>query len=363
MLAEAKTSAEVLAARDMASIAYTVAKKAAWMQKAKFARDDVVLACHDTMANAAAIEALAKAEFAKLYSEAQKRGEVGQAGRPKTVPDESGFVPATAAELGISRKEIFEGRMILEAEKADPGIVKRVLMEAAELGHEPSKAILREAVYKAHKNIRSLATGNDEWNSPAGLIEAARAVLGEIDLDPASNDVAQKIVQAKRYFTAETDGLAQEWHGRVWLNPPYSRELLKKFVPKLVSEVRAGRTVEAICIVNNCTEVGWFHEMFEVATALCFTKGRVAFYREPGTTGSPLQGSVIFYFGIRSSIFGRYFEERGCVLYRKLSIPAELIDAFEKAEGRQLTSHEELAEWLNSTDYAALAGWDQVKSA
>ena len=61
--------------------------------------------------------------------------------------------------------------------------------------------------------------------------------------------------------------------------------------------------------------------MFEVATALCFTKGRVAFYREPGTTGSPLQGSVIFYFGIRSSIFGRYFEERGLCFIGKPSIP------------------------------------------
>jgi hypothetical protein len=63
-------------------------------------------------------------------------------------------------------------------------------------------------------------TGEFEWYTPPKYIALARAVLGDIDLDPATSEQAQKTVQAARYYTLESDGLKQEWHGRVWLKPP-----------------------------------------------------------------------------------------------------------------------------------------------
>jgi hypothetical protein len=47
--------------------------------------------------------------------------------------------------------------------------------------------------------------------------------LGEIDLDPASNALAQSWIKAGNFFTIEDDGLKQQWFGRVWCNPPYGR--------------------------------------------------------------------------------------------------------------------------------------------
>jgi hypothetical protein len=97
-------------------------------------------------------------------------------------------------------------------------------------------------------------SGSDEWYTPARYVEAARQVLGGIDLDPASNKFAQKVVKAARFFTAE-DGLKQQWQGRVWLNPPYSRDLMEPFVNKLC----ASRGVTAaILLTHNGTDSAWF---------------------------------------------------------------------------------------------------------
>ena len=40
-------------------------------------------------------------------------------------------------------------------------------------------------------------------------IEAARIVLGSIDLDPASSDIANQLVRAKKYYTIADNGLNQ----------------------------------------------------------------------------------------------------------------------------------------------------------
>lgn len=147
-------------------------------------------------------------------------------------------------------------------------------------------------------NVRGTeGTGENEWFTPGEYIEAAREVLGGIDLDPATHPQAQTIVQAAQVFTKEDDGLRHEWHGRVWLNPPYAQPLIAQFVSKMCAERTAGRVTAAIMLTHNYTDTAWFQEAMSAADAICFTRGRVKFYELDGGVAAPTQGQAFFYFG------------------------------------------------------------------
>src|SRR5215813_2992393 len=85
-------------------------------------------------------------------------------------------------------------------------------------------------------------TGDTEWYTPPDILEAAREVLGTIDLDPASSAAQQALspVKAANYFTIKNSGLDRPWFGRVWLNPPYARGWIDRFVAKIVQSYRDG---------------------------------------------------------------------------------------------------------------------------
>jgi hypothetical protein len=147
-LVSATSAAEILEARDMASVAYDASKKAARLAKAKGAHDELIAKAHRTQADALEIEAAAKRRLADEYDAAQERGEIAKVGQPSIVPDQNDK-PATASDLGISRKEIHEARQIRDAEVAEPGIARRALDARLAQGLEPNKASLREAVTEA----------------------------------------------------------------------------------------------------------------------------------------------------------------------------------------------------------------------
>jgi ParB family chromosome partitioning protein len=101
-------------------------------------------------------------------------------------------------------------------------------------------------------------TGEFLRYTPRDQVAAVRAALGEIDLDPASDALGQKTVGAIDYFAVEDNSLEREWPGRVFLNPPYNRNLAPAFISKLLQELEAGRTTAAILLTNNCTDTDWF---------------------------------------------------------------------------------------------------------
>lgn len=154
-------------------------------------------------------------------------------------------------------------------------------------------------------------TGESEWYTPVEYIAAARKVLGAIDLDPASCEIANATVRATKFYSVEEDGLSKEWRGRVWMNPPYTASLVSQFAEKLAEGVEQGRVTAAIVLVNNATETKWFARLAQVASAFCFPTGRVRFLDPQGNPGAPLQGQAIIYVGKKPDTFIEQFKAFG----------------------------------------------------
>lgn len=140
-------------------------------------------------------------------------------------------------------------------------------------------------------------TGENEWHTPSELIELVRTALGSIDLDPASSEIAQVTVRASHYFTAENDGLTQEWAGNVFLNPPYSQPLIAQFADKMAAEWQRGFVKQAIILTHNYTDTTWFQKLAWHADAICFPRGRVKFVSATGEVAAPTQGQALVYYG------------------------------------------------------------------
>ena len=118
-------------------------------------------------------------------------------------------------------------------------------------------------------NPGMFASTTDEWPTPPRLFAALDAEFR------FSLDVCASASNAKcaRYFTREADGLAQDWPGACWMNPPYGVEI-GKWVAKAQRESR--RSV-VVCLVPARTDTGWWHDHVMRAAEVRFIRGRLSF--------------------------------------------------------------------------------------
>jgi hypothetical protein len=137
----------------------------------------------------------------------------------------------------------------------------------------------------------------DVWRTPPSLYAPIATRIGGFDLDPCAGPGVEDIqlpddqepdpdleptAIAARNITLPTDGLAVDWVGDVFLNPPFSEKI--DWLDKAVTEWRDGDADRVFIVTPDATDVAsWWHEYIAAnASTTYFVESRCN-YVDPAT--------------------------------------------------------------------------------
>jgi len=175
-------------------------------------------------------------------------------------------------------------------------------------------------ILEAHQ-AASFSSESEEWYTPAKYFEGVHAMFIP-DLDPASNEFANKTVKAGEFWTREDNEknptLDREWFGHVFCNPPYGKDpvygsLAGAFCNKAISEYQLGNVKECILLINSLHSQNWQAPLFN--HAVCLVNHRIQFIKGDGTENkSPTMQNMFVYLGNRRQAFKSAFAPFGYVM-------------------------------------------------
>ena len=180
-LAGARSSAEVLEAREAATFAYDMAKRSARLAKAKSAHDSLVGAAHRAQGEALMIESRAKMRLADEYDDAQERGHIRTRADNQHIPDQNKL---SVADVGLTSKQIYEGRRIRDVERAQPGAIREKLQQIVESGGEPNRSLLQRLIATVIRTGRAEKHQADIIKIRQQAVEVPTGLFDVIVIDP-----------------------------------------------------------------------------------------------------------------------------------------------------------------------------------
>ena len=128
----------------------------------------------------------------------------------------------------------------------------------------------------------------DDWKTPADFYEKLNAKY-DFDFDPCPF----------QHDLTLWDGLEVEWGERNFVNPPYSRPNLERFVLKGIKEAEKGKL--CVFLIPASTDTALFHDHIQPkATSIEFVRGRLRFegFNNKGELckGPAMKGSMLVVF-------------------------------------------------------------------
>ena len=141
-------------------------------------------------------------------------------------------------------------------------------------------------------NNALFTSNNDEWATPQDVFDKLNCEF-HFDLDPCATANNHK---TDWYFTAEQDGLDQNWGGhKVFCNPPYSE--IDKWVEKAWRESRQDYTT-VVLLIPARTDTRYFHNFIYNRAEIRFIKGRLKFGQSKNS--APFPSMVVIFRGAYS---------------------------------------------------------------
>jgi hypothetical protein len=161
-------------------------------------------------------------------------------------------------------------------------------------------------------NAGMLTSTTAQWNTPPQVVADIVRFMGTIDLDPCA-DPEHRIPAEAHFSRHPIDGLLIPWRGRVYMNPPYGRE-----IGKWVLKARTEPLLEIVMLLPARTDTQWFQPLF--VYPICFIAGRLHFSQ--AASGAPFP-SVLVYRGPRIAAFCQHFRRYGRIVSTMMGYPTE----------------------------------------
>ena len=130
--------------------------------------------------------------------------------------------------------------------------------------------------------------GSREWETPWELFRKIDS-LYHFTLDVCATPENKK---CERFFSKADDGLAQEWKGVCWMNPPYGRDV-EPWIKKAYKAADSGAAV-VVALLPARTDTKWFHRYIYGKAEVRFLEGRVKYVRKDGKSGpAPFPSMIV----------------------------------------------------------------------
>lgn len=136
-------------------------------------------------------------------------------------------------------------------------------------------------------NPGMMSSATDDWATPLSFFRTVELEFGAFDLDVCADANNAK---AAKFFDREKNGLAQEWTGKCWMNPPYGKRI-GEWMAKARESALHGAVV--VCLVPARTDTAWWHESVEGHAEVRFIRGRLKF--GGGKDSAPFPSALVIF--------------------------------------------------------------------
>ena len=256
--------------------------------------------------------------------ERQSEGGGDEAGKEKFPDPDTGQARDKAAEkvnADVSGRTLEKGKKVKDKAESDdePEEVQEAAREAWD-GLQSGEESFNSA-YQTVKDAENGADGSeksdtletltsqqsDEWSSPRELVEPLDEAVGGFDLDPCSG--AETSPFAEETYTEDDDGLAQDWFGDVWVNPPYSD--MDGWTEKATTEAQREAVDSIFYLCKGDSSTNWWQLAAEHAECVCAIDHRLKF--GDGENSAPFASHVFVFGEISGKAIGE-LAEHGAIL-------------------------------------------------